>query len=1389
MKLSEKIAYLRKEKGWSQEQLASKLAVSRQAVYKWEADISQPEMDKLKKLSQIFNTSLDVLINDDINLPTITPVIVETEEFNKTNENDKDSSENEDLKKENVVNNKVAVQINYNKDENTVQKKNKKFIAVVGLLLTVIIISFGLAGYIVLGVLLDKESYLIKFDTLCEQTIENQVVKDGKTISLVSSPTKKGYTFEGWYYGDTKWDFEKNTVSSSMTLSAKWTPNRNTITYFKNDGTSESVTSYANTDESLPLMANSFKRDGFTFMGWATSPKGEVEFDNCESYKMGVEGITLYAVWSFEHYSLVLNANGGFISESYKTTFTANDSVILPTPVCKYYAFDGWYDQNGNRVSLIQKGTNCDVVLNAKYTPISYNIYYQLDGGTNNDSNPNCYDASTIVKFQDPTRDDYAFCGWYLDPDYLMPIEKTTLGIGGDITLYARWETTLFSFMGFGSSYTLIGYSGTDSVVSIPATYDGVPVTAIGDYAFYELDTITKIIIPSTISYVSPSAFDGCMSLADITVDKGNMNFTSENGILYNKNKTVIHKYPAGRESSIYIAPNTLDVINPYAFSYAIYLEEVYLPNDRSLEFGVGKICEGAFEGCISLNTIELGYIANYFEQYCFSNCWSLETIQFKADTIWGIENNAFENCLLLSTVRFDCNTVKNIGDYAFLGCLSLSDFDLTTVKGLGSNVFEETGLTSIYIPSSVSTIGDNLFVDCKNLRVYCQPVSKPSDWSNSWSGGALEVKWGQREPNLENQLLYEEYSTYITITGCIGEGSVIIPSKINDKYVNYIGPNAFSGQTKITEIWIPGSVAGIDLTAFDNCPSLEKIVFNDQSNRYYGSIDGVLYADFNKQLIKYPEGKRNEVFTVPYHVDIIGAYAFKDNLHLKKVILPSDFVSDNYIGKLEQGAFQDCTNLTEVEGLYASYLERDVFKNCSALKEITFYANDVWGIGNYSFLNCSSLESVTFKGNIHEIGYQVFGYCTELSSVSFSGTLGALSIHAFESCISLTGITLPVGITTMASEAFKGCINLTSINIPTSVTKIEDYAFLGTSIKEILIPSTVIEIEEYPFYGLSDLILYCEPFEKPSGWNDKWNYANSTDTLTVKWGQNGPNDIEFTFSKNADGTLTLTECKGSGSAIIPERHNGTAITEIGEKAFRTQSDITLIRIPKTVTKIAKNAFDLCYHLQSIEVDSENTEFSSESGVLYNKSKSALIHYPMSKTGESLSLPSTVTLIDDHAFYANMHLKSITIKGDISRVGFEAFSSCMALNRITFNGELKELSEKAFYWNPQLTSINLPQGLTKIPAYAFSHCLALKNIIIPSSVTTIEGYAFESTVLEGIFIPATVTTIEENAFLDVLDLTIYCEAAEKPSGWSDKWNYASEEAILEAFWGQSGLPS
>lgn len=1080
MKLSDKIAQLRKEQGWSQEQLAIKLDVSRQAVYKWEADINQPDLDKLRKISSLFGVSFNDLMDDNLDLPSSSGIVeVKNEEIPEVevleNVNDNQGSK--------TVHNEVAVQINYAKE--TPKKTNKKLVVSLCVLASVIVVCLCTLCYILFGIVLQKDSYLVKFDTQGGEKITDLIVKEGKKIDTVSI-TKEGYTFDGWYVGDKKWDFNTDKIKGNTTLVAKWIPNQNTIIYIDSE-TGNRIESQAKTDESVVLLSNTFTKTGYIFTGWATSTNGEVVYTNCATVKMGAENLTLYAVWSAEEYSLTLNLGNGVLDDACPTKFTVNDKIVLPTPKMDGYTFDGWYDQNGTKYECIEKGTLNDITLTAKYVATAYKITYVLNGGINDEDNPTEFTVGEEIILFDPIKDGVAFEGWYYDEDFTMPAYEDTLTeFGMNITLYAKFVEEYFEFEVVSDGYALVYYNGGKETVVIPKTYMGQNVVEIGAGAFFENEYVREIHIPSTVKRIDVTAFNECYMLETITVENGNSKFSSVDGVLFNKEQTWLYKYPMGREDTVYYAPSSTDVIGPYAFSYAMYLEEIYLPDDITMQYGVGKICESAFEGCLALTTIELGYIANYFEARCFANCWSLESIEFKAETIWGIGESAFENCLLLSEVIFNCDSVKGIGPYAFKSCISLNFFDLSTVESISEGAFAESGLMELYIPLTVNYVGNLQFMDCiYDFTVYCEASSQPSEWAYNWSFGAYEVVWNAGEDDVVPtvQFYYDIRNGAAVILGCDGMGVITVPYTIDGYTVKQIDPYAFSDNVGITEIIIPSNVTIIDPTAFENCPSLEAITYLGSNYTELRSVDGVLYGDYGRSIVKYPEGKQDEEFVIPYNVDIVRKYAFKNNIYLKKITFPSDVTGDNYVGKIEQGGFECCISLETIEGCAVGYFDKEAFKDCHALKELTLYAPEISFIMNQVFANCVSLESVTFKGNVGIINWQSFGFCAGLKTVTFEGTLEKIGWGTFEDCVLLESINIPEGTMSIGGEAFKGC----------------------ESLKKIYIPSSVTIVQENAFYGIEDLTIYCAVSEKPIEWSDTWNAVNEQEDTpyhNVIWNQ-----------------------------------------------------------------------------------------------------------------------------------------------------------------------------------------------------------------------------------------------------------------------------------------------
>ena len=596
MKLSEKITYLRKEHGWSQEQLAVKLDVSRQAVYKWEADINQPDLDKIKRLSSLFNISFNDLMDDEIDIPITSGIIkVQEEEIPEVEilENINDTADTK------TVHNEVAVQINYNKE--TPKKTNKKLVVSLCIFASIIVICLCSLTYILFGIVLQKDSYLVKFETQGGTNITDFVIKEGNKIDSVSTPTKAGYTFDGWYVGDKKWDLDNDKVKGNVTLIAKWIPNQNSIIYVDSE-TGNRTESQAKTDETVVLSSNTFTKTGYMFSGWSTAPDGEVVYANCATVKMGTENLTLYAVWKADEFTLTLNAGNGTITDTYPQKFTSNDEIVLPVPNLSGSTFDGWYDTKGTKFERIEKGTLENITLTARYSVSKYTITYVLNGGTNDEDNPTEFTKEDIIFLFDPSKEGEVFGGWYYDKNFTMPVNEDTLPeLETNVTLYAKWFEEHFEFMEVSDGVALIGYVGGSERVVIPETYLYYDVVEIANGAFYGNEYMCEVVIPSTVKRVGSLSFEECFALTEITVDKSNANYSSIDGVLFNKQGTWLYNYPIGREDTVYVAPDSVDVIGPNAFAYAIFLEEIYLPNDPTLTYGIGKVCEGAFDGCISL--------------------------------------------------------------------------------------------------------------------------------------------------------------------------------------------------------------------------------------------------------------------------------------------------------------------------------------------------------------------------------------------------------------------------------------------------------------------------------------------------------------------------------------------------------------------------------------------------------------------------------------------------------------------------------------------------------------------------------------------------------------------------------------------------------------------
>lgn len=250
--------------------------------------------------------------------------------------------------------------------------------------------------------------------------------------------------------------------------------------------------------------------------------------------------------------------------------------------------------------------------------------------------------------------------------------------------------------------------------ISIPES-----VKSINPVAFSDCTSLKDVSIPKGVTYVDNFAFASCTSLENINVDKDNNYYSSENGVLFDKDKTKLVTYPIGKNETEYIIPNGVTTIGNSAFEGCTSLTAITIPN------GVYSIGIASFSGCVSLTDINIPDSVTYVGEYTFANCTSLKKIP---DGLKIISSNMFFCCTSLVNVIIPSG-VTSIGSYAFSNCTSLTDVNIAdSVKSIDNFAFVHCELlTNVNIPDGVETIGNSAFSYCTSLKEVTIPNSVTS--------------------------------------------------------------------------------------------------------------------------------------------------------------------------------------------------------------------------------------------------------------------------------------------------------------------------------------------------------------------------------------------------------------------------------------------------------------------------------------------------------------------------------------------------------------------------------------------------------------------------------------------------------------------------------------
>ena len=1017
------------------------------------------------------------------------------------------------------------------------------------------------------------------------------------------------------------------------------------------------------------------------------------------------------------------------------------------------YTLIGWYDEAGVKLSengsfeFIMPEYNENAVYTMKWQPCAVVL---LTNGDNKGSVLGLEQITTVVGGEASVTAEakplYVFAGWYDEQNNLLSNDVTYTFIMPEmsVTFTAVFEymsesdTSDFTFVqNSESSYTIKSYTGNATSVVVPDMYNGLPVTVIGEDAFYNNTDLLGVDIPESITKIENNAFYNCRALTVINFDVINCEdlYRVENNILY-LNKIFSYAGQDGEGITVNIGASVTN-IPAYLFCSSDATDS---PKIISVNFEEGSVCESigtyAFGGCSDLTKIAIPKSITSIGGNAFYNCNNLEAVYITDLEAWC--NISFSN---------DDSNPLVYADNLYLNDEIVTELIIPDgVTSIGSFAFYDcVNLTSITIPESVTNIGDYAFYGCTALTeinfnaTNCGNLTSGNRaFSNvGQDGDGITVNIGAKVTRIP-AYLFCPYSTNSS------NSPKIISVNFAEKSVcESIENLAFSNCNSLTSISIPESVTNIGRSAFFGCTALTEINFNATN-----------CSDLvnNNQVFSYA-GQNGEGITVNIGANTtkIPAYLFfpysTDSSYLPN-IASVHFAKDSTCTSIGSFAFRNCSGLTSITiPDNVTSIGRYAFSGCSGLTDIII-PESVTSIGDFTFSGCSSLESITlpfvggsiktaddtyqypfgyifgtssftggvatrqnyYGSNISSTTYDTYYIPSSLKKVTITG--GNILYGAFENCGNLTSITIPESVTSIGERAFYNCSGLTNITIPESVTYIGRSAFYGC---------TALQYNEY------ESALYL---------------GNENNPYIVLVKVKDTSLIDYTINQNAKF--------------------------IYANAFSDCRDLTSITIPESMTSIGEDAFNTCSRLNSVYI----TDLNKWCNISFGNSSANPLHYAgnLYLNGDlatEIVIPDGVTEIKDYTFYNCSSLTSIAMPESVTSIGEDAFYGCKNLTSITIPKSVTSIGSSAFYGCSSLINITIPESVTSIGAQVFSGCSSLTNINVNeynAIYCDINGVLFSKDKATLIcypagkiaiqyYIPEGVVSIGDSAFYDCSNLT------------------------------------
>lgn len=407
-------------------------------------------------------------------------------------------------------------------------------------------------------------------------------------------------------------------------------------------------------------------------------------------------------------------------------------------------------------------------------------------------------------------------------------------------------------------------------------------------------------------------------------------------------------------------------------------------------------------------------------------------------------------------------------------------------------------------------------------------------------------------------------------------------------------------------------------------------------------------------------------------------------------------------------------------------------------------------GIGRSAFLYRSNFRAIYLGNNVTTIGSRAFISSRNLTILKCDSALKSIGDSAFYNASKLSDIDLG-GCESIGERAFNGNSSMTSINLPESLREIKDFAFAScTRLTTVTIPANVAKIGQNPFRG-------CSALQEV-----KVDAANNS--FAADGGVLYDKQLTKLYSYPNAKEGEIFNLPSSVKVLCPHSLRNTSLTSIElnegldsilDYALCSNTSLTEITIPSTVNYIGSAVLFYDNSLESINVASGNSAYTSDNGYLLSADKTQLIA-SIPRSGEltipspvetigayvfygqpitKLSLPNTMRTIDEAAFYFCSKLTDVDWGSGIETIDTFAFQRCTSLTKVNLPSTIRTIGLQAFFYDTGIKEITLPEGIVRLGAASFNGCTGVSEITVPGSLRVIEPAAFyECTALKNVIL-------------------------------------------------------